>query len=175
VHVPVGVHVPVLVFAYRWCVFGTHTHECFRVCVFVCVGVHVCSSFTDGALPVHKATVVPRGMALGMVMQVEFILCENESENKCVYHLSCPSMCLCLYLCLRLCLCACARMCVGVCMCMRVCGDCSSFCFRLGCDYAGIHTCVCRKVRMCACQIERQAWMFSALSSFFVWLTQPGA
>jgi len=135
VHVPVGVHVPVLVFAYRWCVFGTHTHECFRVCVFVCVGVHVCSSFTDGALPVHKATVVPRGMALGMVMQVEFILCENESENKCVYHLSCPSMCLCLYLCLRLCLCACARMCVGVCMCMRVCGVC-------GCMY--VYACVWR-------------------------------
>ncbi len=28
------------------------------------------ATFTDGALPVHKATVVPRGMALGMVTQV---------------------------------------------------------------------------------------------------------
>jgi ATP-dependent metalloprotease len=28
------------------------------------------ASFTEGALPVHKATVVPRGMTLGMVMQL---------------------------------------------------------------------------------------------------------
>ena len=26
--------------------------------------------YTDGSMPVHKATILPRGMALGMVMQV---------------------------------------------------------------------------------------------------------
>lgn len=28
------------------------------------------ATFTEGANPVHKATVVPRGMSLGMVMQL---------------------------------------------------------------------------------------------------------
>ena len=28
------------------------------------------ATFTDGALPVHKATIVPRGHAMGMVMQL---------------------------------------------------------------------------------------------------------
>jgi len=33
-------------------------------------GHAIVATFTEGALPVHKATVVPRGMALGMVMQL---------------------------------------------------------------------------------------------------------
>lgn len=33
-------------------------------------GHAIVACFTEGALPVHKATVVPRGMALGMVTQL---------------------------------------------------------------------------------------------------------
>ena len=33
-------------------------------------GHALCAMFTEGAVPVYKATIVPRGNALGLVMQV---------------------------------------------------------------------------------------------------------
>ena len=54
-------------------------------------GHAIVATFTDGALPVHKATVVPRGMALGMVTQVRgpfmhvACICSNHIYIHAVY------------------------------------------------------------------------------------------
>jgi hypothetical protein len=47
-------------------------------------GHAIVATFTDGALPVHKATVVPRGMALGMVTQVRLLPVPHGSLCGCL-------------------------------------------------------------------------------------------
>ena len=46
------------------------TEESRRLTAYHEGGHAIVACYTEGALPVHKATVVPRGMALGMVMQL---------------------------------------------------------------------------------------------------------
>ena len=76
---------------------------------------------TPGASPIHKATIMPRGHALGMVSQV------------CVY--VCVRICVCVGVCEWVYNCNLAF----VCMCVRV------------CIYVCVHTLVALHVCVCVC------------------------
>lgn len=75
-------------------------------------GHAIVACFTDGALPVHKATVVPRGMALGMVTQVSLTFFFRSVFLVCVCVLRRVSVRMCARV--HSCMCVCVR--VSVCV-----------------------------------------------------------